>query len=448
MKEREIALYALTDVTKEKAYNNLVLKKTFETNDQLSLVEKAFITELVNGTLRNLIYIDYVINKFSNTETKKMKPLILNILRTAVYQIMFMDKVPDSAACNEAVLLTKKKKFQNLSGFVNGVLRNIVRNKDKIELPDEKKYPVEYLSLKYSFQEWIIRYWLSELSFEEVKEICINSTTTPKVSACINTIKCSKDELKKVLAKDNIVFSDAKFAKDVIYLTKTNDITKTSAFKQGLFHVMDESSLLSVLALNPKEGDTVIDVCAAPGGKSFYSAYLMNNKGRIFSRDVHEHKIELLEGTVKRLGIDIITSQLKDASVYYSEDSQKADCVIIDAPCSGFGLLRKKPDIKYNKTAEDIEALCEIQKKILESCHDYVKIGGTLVYSTCTISKKENLDNINWFCEKYNFELDDLTDLIEKNDIKFKTAEKGYIQILPHDYGTDGFFIARLVRKG
>lgn len=447
MNERETAVYALNDILSEKAYNNIVLRRTFNKNASLSVVERAFITELVNGTLRNLILIDYVINSFSKTKTAKMKPLILNILRTGVYQIMFMKKVPVSAACNEAVKLAKKKGFSTLSGFVNGVLRNIARNIDNIKYPDENKEPVKYISVKYSYPEWIIEYWKKSYSYEEIKAMCISNNLQPKVSACVNTVKASKEELKKSLAEDNVSFSDGKIQDDVIYLTKTNNIAETKAYKEGLFHIMDESSMLAVKILNPKPNDTLIDVCAAPGGKSFYSAYLMKNKGSIKSRDIYEHKIQLINDGAKRLGLDIINAELKSAEEHYEEDTDKADCLLIDAPCSGLGLLRKKPDIKYSKTMEDIDELVKIQRNILESCYNYVKIGGALVYSTCTVSEKENLENVKWFCDKFNFELENISGFLNEN-VNIETAKKGYIQILPNMFDTDGFFIARLIRRG
>ena len=447
MNEREIALYALIDILSEKAYNNIVLRKTLNKNNQLSKVQRGFITELVNGTLRSLIELDYIINQYSNTPAKKMKPIILNNLRMAVYQIMYMDRVPDSAACNEAVLLAKKKGFKNLSGFVNGVLRNIARNRDNIKYPDEEKSPVEYLAVKYSYPNWIIEYWLEELDYKTVKDMCIVNNKAPKVGACINTIKTDKEELKKTFAEDNVAVTNGYIGDNTLYISNTRDLAETTAYKKGLFHIMDESSMVAVKVLNPKSGDKVIDVCAAPGGKSFYCAYIMDNKGKIISRDVYEHKLELMKDGIKRLGIDIIETQIADAAVYNKDDSKTADCVIVDAPCSGLGLVRKKPDIKYNKTMEDIEALAEIQREILKASQDYVKIGGTLVYSTCTVSKKENLDNVKWFCDNYSFVLEDITEYLPGNVLS-GTAEEGYIQILPSSYDTDGFFIARFKRKG
>ena len=444
MNSRELSVYALIDIFNFGSYNNLTLKKLFAENKQLSFEEKAFITELVNGTLRNIIYIDYIINNFSKTKTSKMKPIILNILRISVYQLMFMNKIPVSAICNEAVKLAKKKKFDGLSGFVNAVLRNISRNKDNIKLPSEEKEPIKFLSIKYSYPEWIIKTWLLEMDYEIVKEICQANNLSPKISICVNTNKTNKQELKDIFLKEGIEFQDGHISENSLYIFKTKDISESEAFKKGYFHIMDESSMLAVECLAPKKGQTIFDVCSAPGGKSFYLAYLMQNKGQIFSRDIHSHKIELIENNKKRLGLNIINTQQLDASIFRPEDENKADAIILDVPCSGLGILRKKPDIKYNKSIEDIDSLVLIQRNILKACAKYVKKGGTMLYCTCTISKKENLENIQWFLENFDFELAPIS---LKNNLNIETSENGYIQILPNMFQTDGFFIAKLKRK-
>lgn len=446
MKEREIALYAVTDILKEKGYNNIVLRKTLSKSKQLSVVQRGFITELVNGTLRNLINIDYIINIFSKTPTDKMKPMVLNVMRIAVYQIMYMNKVPDSAACNEAVAFIKKKGMGGLSGFVNAVLRNVIRNKENIKYPDEKTSPVSYLSVRYSYPEWIIEYWLKEFDYNSVKNMCAENTRAPRVGICINTNRINKQGLKDILAVDNIAVTDGCISDDSLYISKTSDITEAKAYKLGMFHIMDESAMLAVKALSPKEGDTVIDVCAAPGGKSFYCGYLMKNKGKIFSKDIYEHKINLIAEGAERLGLDIVEPVLGDASQFDEKYKGLADCLIADVPCSGLGLVKKKPDIKYNKTYSDIESLVETQREILKNCASYVKKGGVLVYSTCTVSMLENLENIKWFIDEFDFETVDISnDLPEA--VKCDTAKDGHIQILPGDFGTDGFFIAKLKRK-
>ncbi len=440
MNDREIAINILVDIFKQNSYNNLSLQKAFSKNKSLSSEEKAFITELVNGTMRNVIFIDYIINQFSSTKTNKMKFFVLNILRISVYQIMFMPKIPPFAICNEAVNIAKRRGFTFFKGFINAVTKNICKNKDNIKLPD-KKDKLEYLSIKYSYPKWILKYWLLELDINTISQICKSTSLPPKICICINTNKTNKDNLKKMLEKDNIFFEEGLISKNSLYIKKTKDITKNDAFKKGYFHIMDESSMLLVEALAPKEGQTIIDVCAAPGGKSFYCSYFIKDNGKIFARDIFEHKINILNEGKKRLDLNSIIPQLKDATVFFKEDALKADCVIVDAPCSGLGILGKKPDIKYTKTIEDIQKLAMLQKQILKASAGYVKKGGVLVYSTCTISKKENIDNVNWFLQNFDFKLKPF-----KLNKAFKTEDKGYVQILQSMFNTDGFFIAKFER--
>lgn len=442
MKEREIALFILMDIFDEGAYNNIILRKTLSAHEELTSVQRAFITELVNGTLRNLINIDYVINQFSKTKTDKMKPFILNNIRIGVYQILYMDKIPVSAACNEAVILAKKRSFSTLSGFVNGVLRAIARNKDNIKYPDDR---LKALTLKYSYPEWLIKYWLEEMSFDEAEKVCSSFAMPPRISVCVNTVKTDKKTLKNKFFEEGIAVDSDSLLDNSLYIYRTNNISESRCYKEGLFHIMDESSMLAVKALAPEPYSVVVDVCSAPGGKSFAIAEYMNNTGRVYSRDIYEHKLELIKSGAERLGLSSITPQLRNGT---EEDKEtKADYVIVDAPCSGFGLVRKKPDIKYNRVYEDIKELAEIQRDILSAASAIVKDNGVLVYSTCTISHIENIDNVRWFCREHGFKLESLTPYIPKN-ISIKTAEEGYIQLLPQQYGTDGFFIARMRKNG
>jgi 16S rRNA (cytosine967-C5)-methyltransferase len=267
------------------------------------------------------------------------------------------------------------------------------------------------------------------------------------MGVCINTNKTTREELKRLLAEDNIATTDGCILNDSLYLSKTSDIAESSAYNKGLFHIMDESSMTAVKVLDPKPGNVVMDVCAAPGGKSFYCGYLMQNRGKIIAGDVHEHKIALLKEGAERLGLDILQAELSDAAVFNPKYEGIADCLIADAPCSGLGLVKKKPDIKYNKTYEDIKSLVNIQRDILTAAARYVKVGGSLVYSTCTVSIEENIENVRWFLNNFDYEAVDISLLLPEK-IKCDTAKDGYIQLLPGDFGTDGFFIAKFVRKG
>ncbi len=445
MTEREIAAAIITK-TNEKGYGNIVLRQCLGRHKSLSRVQRAFITELVNGTFRNLIRIDYIIGRFSSVKVNKMKPLILNVLRISVYQLLFMDKVPPSAAINEACELVKKKGFKNLVGFVNGVLRNIARNINKIPYPSAEKDPVGYLSVMYSYPQDIIKYWLDTYSFDEVLELCKENLKTPRVTAAVNTLKISDEELIFRLREEGFSAAKAKVGKGMITLSKTSDMTESDAFKNGYFHIMDQSSFMCVNILAPEPDERILDVCAAPGGKSFLAAYIMENRGEVVSRDIYPHKIKLIESGAKRLGIDIIKAENFSGEVFKQEDLGAFDRVLVDAPCSGLGLLKRKPDIKYNKTIDDIRQLALLQRRILEISQKYVKSGGVLVYSTCTLSHLENEENVRWFIDSFDYEVCDISSYVPQN-INCSTLKDGYINITPFMWGGDGFFVAKFRKR-
>ena len=425
LNERELCVDILTDILNNQGYNNVVLRRTLRKHLGLSAVQKAFITDVVNGVLRNMTYIDHCIDSISKTPTTKMKPFILNNLRVAFYQISFMNKIPASAAANEAVELAKKRGFSALSGFVNGVVRNFLRQKDAIVFPDENVDPVGFLSTTYSHPKWLVKMWLESYDFGFVKQLCFANNAVPKISIAVNTLKTTTHELKEILQDEGVLAEESALVENCLRISKMADLTQRESFKQGLYHVQDESSMLAVCALDPKPGETVYDVCAAPGGKSFLSAYKMGNRGEIIARDVHPHKVELIDEAAKRLGIDIICPQEHDSTMVNGVDYNRADKLLVDAPCSGFGLLSKKPDIKISKQPEDIAALVKLQRQILAASAEYVRPGGTLIYSTCTICEAENMGNVKWFLENFQYEM-----------VSVK-------QFFPHVDGCDGFFIAK-----
>ncbi|MBQ2753580.1 MAG: 16S rRNA (cytosine(967)-C(5))-methyltransferase RsmB [Firmicutes bacterium] len=442
---REVAADAFMEIIYEGAYNNEAVKRYLKRNGAMDKRDKALVTEIVNGTLRNLIFIDHVINCFSNTKTEKMKPLILTCLRQGAYQILFMDRIPVSAACNEAVKLAEGRGFKSLKGFVNGVLRSISRQKDEIPMPDKEKEFSKYVSVKYSFPEWIVKMWIAMYGGERAESICAASLKAPRLSVTCNTLKTKPDELKQKLEGEGMEVLPSEYFEDALIIKKTDDLQASESFKNGYFHIQDESSLLAVKILDAKKGERVADVCSAPGGKSFSIAERMENKGYVLSGDVYEHKAALIKDGAERLGINIIDAVVRDAA---QEDGKGTfDKVLVDAPCSGLGLVRKKPDIKLTKTGEDIDALIGIQRDILKASASLVKKGGTLVYSTCTICRKENTGNIKWFMENFDFESVDITEYIPEK-MKCETAKDGYIELLPDEHSTDGFFIAKFIKKG
>lgn len=424
--EREIAVLILMDIFEFEKYNNITLRNTLNKYEDLDIKGRAFITELVNGTIRNKIYIDYIIDSFSNTKTtsKKMKPFILNLLRISVYQMKFLSKIPISAITNEAVKLAKKKGFQGLSGFVNGLLRNIYRNLDEIELPKDK---IKYLSVVYSYPEYLIEYYLKYYSMEETKKIIESSTASPVVSICCNTLKISKSDLKLKLINEKVEIID-EFEGG--FGVKGLNLNNSQLFAKGYFHVMDKNAIDAVITLNPQKNDKVLDLCAAPGGKSFLASYLMEDIGQITSCDIYDHKIELINSMKDKLGMNSIEAVLNDGIVINNDFIEAFDKAILDVPCSGLGLVKKKPDIKYTKTLKDLEELEKIQRQILDRGSQYIRHDGYLLYSTCTISPMENEENIKWFLENYEYDL---------------ILEKKYLCGINTNY--DGFYIALLKRR-
>ncbi|OLS01710.1 16S rRNA (cytosine(967)-C(5))-methyltransferase RsmB [Tissierella creatinophila] len=441
---RELSMKILLDINKNKAYSNLSLNKYLV--DVKERKDENLIREIIYGVLENLIYIDYIISKASKVKMKKIHPYILEIIRIGIYQIVFMDKIPESAAVNESVKLAKKYGHKGTIGFTNGILRSISREKEKytsIDVNDKMKY----ISIKYSHPEDLVKIWIDEFGIDFTQKLCEANNNRPLLNIRINTLKTNKNALINSLKQKGIETVDGKYAEDCLIVKNPFAITETDEFKKGLFTIQDESSMLVAQIMNPKENSRVLDVCSAPGGKSTHIAQVMNNKGFILSRDIYPHKIKLIEENVNRLGIDIIKTEVYDALKRDESLLGKFDYCLLDAPCSGLGLIRRKPEIKLNRKEEDIESLSNLQYKIIQNVKDYIKIGGFLVYSTCTILDKENIDLIKIFLkENPNFKLVDIQDRI-KNKEEFSTLNDGYIKLFPHIHKTDGFFIAKMIKE-
>lgn len=441
---REIAAEALLRILQEDAYNTMTLRQLLRQNGAMPRKDRAFVTEIVNGTLRNLIYIDHVLNTVSKTKTERMKPWLLAVLRSAVYQMYFME-VPDAPACNEAVKLAEVRGYGALKGFVNAVLRAAAKKKQEIPLPEEGT--ADYLSVRYSHPLWLVRMWIAYYGYEKTEAICAFDNQPPDVTIRVNTLQTNAAELKQMLTACGISVREGQFSQNALHLTKTADLSRLDAFREGLFHVQDESSQLAVQILDPKPGERILDLCAAPGGKSFTAAEQMENTGYLRSCDLYPHKIDLMEEGAKRLGISMMECLERDGTKA-EETPEGFDRVLVDAPCSGLGLMRKKPDIRLKKDGSEIDSLTQIQRSILENGAAHVKPGGVLVYSTCTLCRKENEKNLEWFLHSHpDFRAEDITNLLPEG-LQAETAEKGYITLLPHETKTDGFFISRMRRKG
>lgn len=441
MNARTIALNILNEVYQEKAYANISLSRHLSKND-LSEQDRRFITELVYGTVKAGDTILWILKKFINRPFTKIEPTILNILRLGVYQIVFMDKIPVSAACNEAVNLAKK--FSNLGSakFVNGVLRNLIRQPEKYAMPTGNK-AIE-ISVREQHPLWLVKKFIHTFGSEATLKLCqFNNTNAPLVLRT-NTLKITRTELINELKKSNCEVTPSQLTPEGIICQSHPALNKLKPLQNGMAQVQDESSMLVAHVLNPKPNDCIIDTCSAPGGKTTHIATLMNNIGIIIAGDIYEHKLKLINENATRLGINIIKTQLLDARKIGELYPKKADKILVDAPCSGLGVLRRKPDSRWNKTEELLHELPPLQLEILNSATQALKINGVLVYSTCTIMPEENQNVIDKFLSTHpNFILDDVHKYLPfKHKSKTKT-----LQLMPHIDHTDGFFIARLIRK-
>lgn len=444
-KTRQVALDILLSIEKEKTFSNIALNKMIP--NTMEKRDENFIRELVYGVIENKLYIDYIIKNASKIKIKKIHPLVMSILRLGIYQIVFMDSVPNSAAVNESVNLVKKRGHKGTIAFVNGVLRNISRNPSKFNRLDSNN-PLEYLSIKYSHPEYLVEEWLGEYGYDFTEKLLEANNLTPHLNIRVNTLKINRDDLIKKLKVKNIECEKGILSKSSLIIKNPHRIIDSDEFKSGLFTIQDESSMLVGEVLNPQEGSLVLDMCSAPGGKATHIAQLMNNKGRIIARDIYDHRIKLIEENIKRLGSKIIETELYDALKLDDKLINKVDYCLIDAPCSGLGLIRRKPEIKWNRGKSDIEELISLQYQILNTGKNYVKDGGILLYSTCTIYAGENLSIIRSFLENNkNFRLEAITEIDEQFD-ESRTLKDGFIQLYPHIHGTDGFFIAKMRKEG
>lgn len=428
---RTEAIKALIKIETEEGYSNIVIDNKLSESG-LDNRDKALATTIIYGTLERKITLQYVISKYSKTPLKKIKPFILIALETALYQILFMDKIPDSAAVNETVKIVRKSKLSNLSGFVNAVLRAFLRDEKKIVYPTNR---VEYISVKYSVSKDIAELFLKQYA-DETEEILQGFFDTDCLMVKVNTIKISAEDLIKKLSETCEV-SIHPLCKDVLMLKKQGSVRDLFGFSEGYFHVQDAASSICAKIVDAKPKDRVLDVCAAPGGKSFAIAEYMEDKGEVFALDLYPHKVELIKNGAKRLGLNSINSFVNDAGIY-CDKLGKFNKVLCDLPCSGLGILGKKPEIRYKNVAF-IDNLPLLQYHLLQASKLYVEKGGILIYSTCTLNMEENFGTVKKFlnenCEFEPYE-------IGQGFIKTRHDLINTLTLLPHIHKTDGFFIS------
>lgn len=440
---RHLALKVIYQVNEQEAYANLALDKALSEFELQDPRDKGLVTELVYGSIKYKGRLDWVIDQFAKPKTKKMAPWIRNIIRLGLYQLLFLDKVPVSAAINESVKLAKKYGHQGTVKFVNGVLRNISRKLNTLTYPDFQKNPVEHLSIVYSFPQWLVQVWVQEYGPEQTKALCQFFNKPSPLWVRTNSLKISRDNLEEQLAEKGIKTVPSKRVPEGLCLVDNLEVAKLEQFKMGLFTVQDESSMLVSHVLSPEPGQVVLDVCSGPGGKTSHLAQLMGNKGVILAFDVHQHRLQLIKETCARLGITNVQTDLQDARYLTKVIKDPVDMILVDAPCSGLGVLGRRPDARWRKQPEDIRELQKIQKEILNEAAQLLKTGGTLVYSTCTITHEENQGVVEDFLKQHQ---EFVLDINLTNYLPYSTEEgrKGFIQFLPQLHAMDGFFIARL----
>ncbi len=421
---RNLVVDILLSVTRDGEFSHIAIRNMLDKYRYLPKQERAFITRLAEGSLERMVELDYIINQFSKTKINKMKPVIRAILRSGVYQLRYMDSVPDSAACNEAVKLAAKRGFSGLKGFVNGVMRSIARNRDNIVWPDMEKEPAAALSVHYSMPEWLVRRFMEQFGKERCVHILEAFLEERPTSVRVDTNRISVEDIRDSLEKQGICVTENEKLPYALGISGYEALDEIPEFEAGLLYVQDIASMMAVEQAGPKEGDFVLDVCAAPGGKSIHIAQKLNGTGMVEARDLTDYKVGLIEENIERCGAVNMRAAVWDARRFDVRMEKKADIVIADLPCSGLGVIGTKNDIKYNASEEKIRELSGLQRQILNTVCRYVKPGGTLMYSTCTMTPEENQENAAYFAARHpEFELESMQ------------------QLLP-DEGCDGFFIA------
>lgn len=428
---REIALYCIIEILEKKQYSHYVIKQVLDKYGYLDKRERSFIKRMAEGTIERCIELDYVLDSFSKVPVKKMKPFIRSLMRMGVYQILYMDGVPDAAVCNESVKLAAKRGFASLKGFVNGVLRNIARNKEKIAYPQKEADLLAYLSVRYSQPEWIAAMWLSRFGADKTEKILKGLLEERPVTVRIdeNLRKEEKEDLLRRISLAGIEFCPVNGLSYAYKLGNPDKVESIPGFAEGWVMVQDAGSMEIVEMAGIKEGQYVLDVCGAPGGKALHAACKLNHTGFVRVRDVSEKKTALMEENIKRSGYENIEAETFDATVEDKASIEKADVVIADLPCSGLGAMGRKGDIKYRVKEADIDKIAVLQKNILSTVWRYVKPGGRLVFSTCTLTEEENEENTRWFLKNFPF---------------IKEKEK---TLFPGIDETDGFYMVSFLRN-
>ena len=442
MDAREVSLLALNDCQRQGGWSDAILKKRLASAG-LDSRDGALATQLCFGVLQNRLLLDFYLSHFSKLPLKRMEGKVAEALRLGAYQMLFLDKIPHSAAVNGSVELTRKHcKNPRAAGMVNGILRSLERSLDELPAIPQTS-PESYLSTRYSHPEWLVKEFISTIGTEETEQLLAANNDRAPITAMVNTTKTTAQALASTLEGEGVAVRPHPWLTDCLILSKTGNLERLTAFQEGLFYIQDPASRLAVLALDPKPGMRVLDCCAAPGGKSFAAAIRMEGRGEVISCDLHSHKKKLIQAGADRLGLTNITPMTADGKIVRPEWKDAFDRVLVDAPCSGLGVIRKKPDIRYKDPAP-LAGLPEVQRAILDVAAGYIKPGGVLLYSTCTLLRRENEGVVESFLRghpNYKAEAFTLTEPVG-------SVSDGMVTLWSHRQGTDGFFLCKLRKEG
>lgn len=438
---RRAAVELLLEIDRDNVPGHIAIRRALDENCPMEERDRSFCRRLTQGTLERTILLDYQLNRVSTRKVARLKPVIRWILRTAAYQIYFLN-VPDRAAVDEAVRLTAKMGCAPLKGFVNGVLRGMLRSGDGIVLPNRKENPCRYLSVRYSMPEPILKRWMSRYGEEKTEKMAASFEEQPPLTVRVRT---EADALAKELFAEGIRLEPGAYVPQAYHLYGAEHLTRLPVFRCGVITIQDESSMLAVLCAGIRPGDLVLDLCAAPGGKSLFAADLAK-EGAVLARDLTEFKRGLIEEGIARLHAGNVTAEVWDATVEDERMIGKADVVLADLPCSGLGVIGRKPDIRYHVSDEKTKSLASLQRTILQNAIRYVRPGGTLLFSTCTVDERENEENADWLEQQGELSPSPLAPYLPEI-LKEEAGESNRLQLLPGIHHCDGFFIARFVKN-
>lgn len=443
---RDGALVVLREVETQDAYVNLALNRVLGKHS-FSSKDRALLTELSYGVLQRLNTVDWALSLYLERPLQQLTPWIRNILRLGAYQICFLERVPPSAAVDEAVKQAHRYGHQGVAGLVNAVLRKLAGSAEKLPWPSARRKPDQYLSLYYSYPLWMVQRWLERLGFKETEALCAAGNTPPPLTVRTNILRLTPPELQVRLEREGVAAEELDFVPAGLQLKLNGSLEELECFREGLFQVQGEASMLVAPLLNPRPGETVLDLCSAPGGKTVHLAMLMENKGTVVAADLHPHRLKLVEGAARRQGVEIIHTEKLDGRNLPAVRQNSFHRVLLDVPCSGLGVLRRKGDLKWRRQAEDIPALALLQEQLLNSAYAALRPGGALLYSACTTEPEETINVINQFLSREpTATLSMLAPLLPEK-LRQEEKEEGMLQLWPHRHGLDGFFMARIRKK-